>query len=290
MVVVASGLQLIGKEESWQERFERLQERFPDIRGERILQVLRDNGGHAGRSASDLRDMSSVMQKEVDPDESQWVDTLLCSPQLFKQHCVLRFGQFDKNRSGTLEWEETVDLCHDLCHELGIEALSAPTLRAFFDKQDANHDGVLSESEFANFFESFLRHNFCKDKHDGTRVRSHLEISDVGLNTIIDNSVGHIPARKEAPLRPGTPSRVGTPTSRVEAPARTHSKSSLHGPTPCRSPSGTAIPSPSGRRKIDVCDLECRREAQFGRSNRGRGQSGCQASLDGGNMIGASHR
>lgn len=44
-------------EEDWQERWDRLSERFPNIPKEKIIQLLRENQGHAGIVANMLRDM-----------------------------------------------------------------------------------------------------------------------------------------------------------------------------------------------------------------------------------------
>lgn len=44
-------------EEEWQERWNRLSERFPNVPREKVLQALRDNQGHAGIVANMLRDM-----------------------------------------------------------------------------------------------------------------------------------------------------------------------------------------------------------------------------------------
>lgn len=49
------GLQ--SNEEEWRPVFERLSERFPNISQDKIVQALRDNGGHAGKAASMLRYM-----------------------------------------------------------------------------------------------------------------------------------------------------------------------------------------------------------------------------------------
>mmetsp|Transcript_25304 Transcript_25304/g.72960 ORF Transcript_25304/g.72960 Transcript_25304/m.72960 type:complete len:427 (-) Transcript_25304:30-1310(-) len=43
------------QEEDWQPRALRLQERFPDLSGEQVMQALRDHGGHAGQAAAALR-------------------------------------------------------------------------------------------------------------------------------------------------------------------------------------------------------------------------------------------
>lgn len=278
---------LTGKEEAWQERFERLQERFPDLRGERVLQALRDNGGHAGRAASDLRESCSSVSKPIDPDDSEWVKTLLWNPTLFKNHCMSCFTKFDRNQNGTLEWTEVVELVREVSDELGLEEPKEQNLKKIFEKKDANHDGVLSETEFAEFFESYLRFFFFKDA--GRQSPKDLLDFGAGLGASCDFSAGAMlgavtPAGKVlTPSRSGTPGRLGTPTSRLgtpslKTPSRTASMGALHGRSPM------AANSPAGRRGSDVMrTLERRRDAQWGRSSRERRQldcSGCQPIID----------
>jgi hypothetical protein len=84
------------------------------------------------------------------------VSKLLNSPPMFKQICQENFQKFDENRNGLLEWEEIVALSNSLYETYGLEQPSDDTLRSFFDSSDENKDGVLQETEFENFFTSFL--------------------------------------------------------------------------------------------------------------------------------------
>jgi len=148
-------------EEAWGDCMDRLQERFPLAPTSEILKALRANNGHAGYAAGDLRDLEKDVVKEADPDDSEWVATLLSNPTMFKATCKDRFQKFDVNRNGTLEWPEVVALTAELSHRIGLEAPSEKSLRSFFfDANDENKDGVLSEKEFTKFFESFLRYVF----------------------------------------------------------------------------------------------------------------------------------
>jgi len=146
--------------EDLRERAERLRERFPDIAADRVLQVLRDNGGHAGYAAADLRALSTDVVKSADPEDSEHVATLLSNHTLFKQTCRAHFKKFDANRNGTLEWDEVMQLMNHLSRYMGLELPSEKSIQAFFESSDANHDGVLAEREFPKFFESFLRYAF----------------------------------------------------------------------------------------------------------------------------------
>jgi hypothetical protein len=146
--------------EDLQERAGRLCERFPNISAERVLQVLRDSGGHAGYAAAELRSLNVDVLKSADPEESEHVATLLSNPTLFKKTCRAHFKKFDLNRNGTIEWEEVLGLINNLCAYMGIEPPAEKNLQAFFEGSDANHDGVLTEREFPKFFESFLRYAF----------------------------------------------------------------------------------------------------------------------------------
>jgi len=146
--------------EDLREKAENLCNRFPSVSAERVLQVLRDCGGHAGYAAQELRALSVDVIKSVDPEDSEHVATLLSNHMLFKQTCRAHYKQFDTNRNGTLEWEELLALINQLCSYMGIEPPGDKSLRSFFDASDVNHDGVLSEREFPRFFESFLRYAF----------------------------------------------------------------------------------------------------------------------------------
>jgi len=147
-------------EEDWQGTVDRLSERFPTATPRKVIEVLRANHGHAGRAASDLRDATSEVVKELDPDDSEHVATLLSNPALFKQTCKSHFKKYDVNRNGMLEWEEVLALTEELCQVMGLPAPSEGRLKTFFESSDANHDGVLSEKEFTKFYEAFLRYAF----------------------------------------------------------------------------------------------------------------------------------
>jgi len=147
-------------EEDWQESVDRLSERFPAATPRKVIEILRANQGHAGRAASDLRDATSEVVKEMDPDDSEHVATLLSNPALFKQTCKSHFKKYDVNRNGTLEWEEILGLTDELCQVMGLPAPSEGRLTTFFEGSDSNGDGVLSEREFTKFYEAFLRYAF----------------------------------------------------------------------------------------------------------------------------------
>merc|ERR1719183_1031821 len=79
---------------------------------------------------------------------------------MFKYVCQEHFEKFDQNENGLLEWEEIVALTGSLYDSFGLKQPSHEIIRAFFDSSDENKDGSLSEEEFRQFFESFLRHSF----------------------------------------------------------------------------------------------------------------------------------
>lgn len=126
----------------------------------RVVQALRDNQGHAGQAAADLRDFTSDIVKDLDPDDSEHVATLLSNHAVFKQACKYHYKKYDANRNGVLEWDEVHSLTTELSQYLGLAAPSEGRLKAFFESSDANRDGVLSEREFTKFFEAFLRYAF----------------------------------------------------------------------------------------------------------------------------------
>jgi len=147
-------------EEEWKEAFVRLQKRFPTVPAHRVAQSLREKNGHAGEAAAILRDLTSAVVKEADPDDVEHVATLLSSPSMFKHACKEQFKKFDVNGDGVLEWEEVKALVNQIYEEFGLQLPSEGSLRAFFYATDENQDGVLSEREFRKFFEMFLRYAF----------------------------------------------------------------------------------------------------------------------------------
>mmetsp|Transcript_15326 Transcript_15326/g.43835 ORF Transcript_15326/g.43835 Transcript_15326/m.43835 type:complete len:441 (+) Transcript_15326:82-1404(+) len=144
----------------WREIFDRLQQRYPNVRADRVLQALTDADGHAGNAAKRLRDLTSATVKEADPDEAEHVSILLSSPPMFKHTCKEYFSKFDANGDGVLQWEEVRDLTCELYKNFGLQPPSDGSLKAFFVATDVNGDGVLSEREFRKFFEMFLRYAF----------------------------------------------------------------------------------------------------------------------------------
>lgn len=152
--------QLGPEEEQWREVYTRLCERFPNFTPDRVLEVLRKCGGHAGQTAASLRDLQGTAMRPVDPDDVEHVKTLLSSPMIFGQACKDEFRKFDKNGDGVLDVPEVCSLVSTLYENFGLEAPREGSIRAFFEANDANHDGVLNEKEFNRFFEMFMRYAF----------------------------------------------------------------------------------------------------------------------------------
>jgi len=151
---------LKASEEEWRDLFNNLCARFPGVQGQKVAQVLRDRNGHGGEASAFLRDMTSSVVKEPDPDDVEHVATLLSSAAMFKHACKENFKKFDINKDGALEWDEVKALTNNLYDEFGLQAPSEGSLKAFFLATDENQDGVLSEREFRKFFEMFLRYAF----------------------------------------------------------------------------------------------------------------------------------
>lgn len=160
MAVGPSGPALRPGEEEWREAFDRLRDRFPSVPAHRVAQALREHDGHAGGAARMLRDLTSSVVKEADPDDVEHVATLLSSPSMFKHACKEQFRKYDVNGDGVLQWEEVLALVNQLYEEFGLQLPSEGSLKAFFYATDENQDGVLSEREFRKFFEMFLRYAF----------------------------------------------------------------------------------------------------------------------------------
>jgi len=155
-----SGQALKPGEEEWKDVFDRICERFPSVSAERVAQALREHGGHAGKAAAELRELTSSKVKEADPDDIEHVSTLLSSPAMFKHACQEHFGKFDHNGDGVLQWEEVRELTNQLYKSFGLQQPSEGALHGFFIINDENNDGVLSEHEFCKFFEMFLRYAY----------------------------------------------------------------------------------------------------------------------------------
>lgn len=147
-------------EEDWQGVFDKLCERFSSVSPAKVADALRENDGHAGNAAAALREMSSMSVKDPDPDDVEHVATLLSSPAMFKHACKEQFKKFDIDGSGSLDIDETITLTTSLYNSFGLQLPSEGSVRAFFAAMDENGDGVLSESEFRKFFETFLRFAF----------------------------------------------------------------------------------------------------------------------------------
>lgn len=156
-------------EEDWQESLDRLSERFTTVSQQRIAKVLRDCNGHAGMAAKKLRDHLSDGPATIDPDDAEQVATLLSNPMIFNQQCKIYFRKFDKDQNGVLDWSEVLALTNELYDTFGLDIPKEGSLRSFFDTTDANHDGVLSEGEFAKFLECFLRHAFFNAGGHGSK-------------------------------------------------------------------------------------------------------------------------
>lgn len=205
-------------EEEWREVFERLQERFPTVSADSVLQALRNHEGHAGSAAAELRDLTSAVVKAPDPDDAEHVATLLSSPVMFKHACKEEFKKFDANGDGVLEFDEVLQLTNNLYFSFGLQQPSQGSVRAFFDATDENADGVLSEREFRKFFEMFLRYSFF-DIH---KLR---QIVEKGQQKQKKSEPGGKPDNAEpAP-------QVSSPTRQAWAPMQEVSKSRDRPPT-----------------------------------------------------------
>jgi len=159
-LMAAAGNHLRPNEEEWRDLFNNLCTRFPTVDGAKVAKILRERGGHGGEAASALRDMTSSIVKEPDPDDVEHVATLLSSAAMFKHACHENFKKYDVNKDGALEWDEVKALTNGLYDEFGLQPPSEGSLKAFFLATDENQDGVLSEREFRKFFEMFLRYAF----------------------------------------------------------------------------------------------------------------------------------
>jgi len=147
-------------EEDWQDVYERLCERFPQYGAEKVSVILRENNGHAGQAAAALRDLGGSEKRAVDPDDQEHVKTLLTSPAMFAAVCKDNFRRFDANKDGYLEYDEVVPLVVSLYEGFGLQPPREGFVKSFFEANDVNKDGILSDSEFKNFFESLLRYAF----------------------------------------------------------------------------------------------------------------------------------
>merc|ERR1719272_1947514 len=169
--MAAAGNHFRPNEEEWRDLFNNLCTRFPTVEGAKVAKILRERGGHGGEAASALRDMTSSIVKEPDPDDVEHVATLLSSAAMFKHACHENFKKYDVNKDGALEWDEVKALTNGLYDEFGLQPPSEGSLKAFFLATDENQDGVLSEREFRKFFEMFLRYAFF----DHLKLRAMVE-------------------------------------------------------------------------------------------------------------------
>jgi len=166
---------LLKVEKEFQSAFDRLRERFPNISERRVYEALKEHDGHAGYAAKMLRDQDNGKIQDADPDDVEHVKTLLCSPIMFKHACDEKFKKYDKNGDGVLNWDEVVVLAGSLYNKFALERPPDSVLRAFFEATDENGDGVLSLTEFRQFFESFLRHAFFETGTLQNIVQKHRE-------------------------------------------------------------------------------------------------------------------
>ncbi|CAE8674495.1 unnamed protein product, partial [Polarella glacialis] len=167
---------------------ERLCERFSEHGPERIASILRDNSGHAGQAAAALRDLSGSDRGEVDPDDQEHVQTLLTSAAMFSHICKENFRKFDANHNGVLEWTEILLLVNALYENFGLKQPREGFLKSFFEANDANKDGVLSEKEFKIFFEHFLRHAFFDAAAKGSEALPVASRTRTELNEAVRRS------------------------------------------------------------------------------------------------------
>eukprot|EP01069_Polyplicarium_translucidae_P000365 Polyplicarium_translucidae@DN1206_c0_g1_i2.p1 len=78
------------------------------------------------------------------------------------------FRQFDKDRSGSLDFEECKELIERLCQNLDIPPVDDQTLRAIMSRYDSTGDGVLTLEEFARmYYDMLLR---VRDKYYPTKT------------------------------------------------------------------------------------------------------------------------
>jgi Ca2+-binding EF-hand superfamily protein len=198
-------------EEEWQPVFGRLCERFPQVAKERVADILREQEGHAGNAATILRETSSSVVKEQDPDDVEHVSTLLSSPVMFKHACKEQFAAFDRDGNGVLDVDEVISLTNNLYSNFGLQTPSEGSVRAFFVAMDQNNDGVLSEREFRRFFEMYLRFAFF----DVVKLRQLVEQGNqkAGGSAMPTQASGGYPSAPPAPLLRSSPSVDSLPTT-----------------------------------------------------------------------------
>lgn len=238
-------------ERQWEASLRNLSERFPEASSERVAKVLRDHNGHAGQASVALRKSISSVVLEPDPEDAEHVATILSSSTIFKHTCKTQFREFDKNRDGVLDWDETVALTGELYQDFGLQQPSHGSLRAFYDAFDENGDGVLSEREFRKFFEKYLRHAYF----DVAKLRKIVESkSSSGGGGVKSAPRTPTSSRVEAP-RTSTPNSFRLEASR--APSRASSASGIDAPREAqRTPSRTQSRAASRRSSVAEDDAK----------------------------------
>eukprot|EP00930_Biecheleria_cincta_P047553 TRINITY_DN32988_c0_g1_i1.p1 TRINITY_DN32988_c0_g1~~TRINITY_DN32988_c0_g1_i1.p1 ORF type:complete len:495 (-),score=108.68 TRINITY_DN32988_c0_g1_i1:243-1727(-) len=90
-------------------------------------------------------------------DSPLWVNTLLRNPKVRRAICNQHFKKFDSNCNGQLEEAELISLVSSVCEAMKVSSPSKDDLHKSFRQFDKSKSDGLNISEFALFFEHFLR-------------------------------------------------------------------------------------------------------------------------------------
>eukprot|EP01069_Polyplicarium_translucidae_P002881 Polyplicarium_translucidae@DN2154_c0_g1_i1.p1 len=136
---------------------------------------------HADVSSSTR--VSESVAARVSPDAiRKKIERVLADKETFTKSAKASFKQFDKDHSGSLDFDEVRHLIARLCVNLQLPPVDDQTLEAIFQKYDVQGDGNLELEEFAQLYWQLLLR--IRDKYYPTkkmRVRRDFFIGRVSL-------------------------------------------------------------------------------------------------------------
>ena len=96
-------------------------------------------------------DKQNILQAQADAKK------LLQDPELFNKRFEELFAKYDKNRDGTIGFEEYQQFITEMLISMGRTKVQSKLIFTYFERADNDNSGIIEKEEFKKEFKKRLR-------------------------------------------------------------------------------------------------------------------------------------